>query len=338
MRIKLYSYIIIFLLISCFLIPPVSESNDYIDYKGVVKYYEILDDMYLSVKNCVNNNDTEHPIFHGCIDWHSSVHGHWAIIRYKRITGNDTIDVLNQFSGLNISNLNKERTYLQIHKNFEMPYGRAWFLRLAIDAILLSNGKYVLANLNGMGDDIAESLYNYIITSEIGPMSRDYDNHSWAIVQLHSYYDFKKDNDKLALLNNIIQNKFLNRKYELSFDEDQNNPGFFSRFGNLLYLIIKTQDQNTITKFVKDYDIQNQNINPIDTTAKRPHQLGMNWSRAWALISLANVTKDKHQQNIYLDAYRNHIIKGMTDHRKYKYRMQLYSHWVPQFAIYALTE
>jgi hypothetical protein len=40
----------------------------------------------------VINNDSDirspkvlHPAFYGCYDWHSSVHGHWMLIRLLRI-------------------------------------------------------------------------------------------------------------------------------------------------------------------------------------------------------------------------------------------------------------
>ena len=28
--------------------------------------------------------DTAHPLFHGSWDWHSAVHGHWALLKWLR--------------------------------------------------------------------------------------------------------------------------------------------------------------------------------------------------------------------------------------------------------------
>ena len=35
----------------------------------------------------VARRDTEHPAFHGCVDWHSACHGVWALLAYQRATG-----------------------------------------------------------------------------------------------------------------------------------------------------------------------------------------------------------------------------------------------------------
>ena len=32
------------------------------------------------VQDCVNREDSDYPVFHGCVDWHSAVHGHWALL------------------------------------------------------------------------------------------------------------------------------------------------------------------------------------------------------------------------------------------------------------------
>jgi hypothetical protein len=39
------------------------------------------------VAYCSGRQDTAHPAFRGCIDWHSAVHGVWALLAYQRATG-----------------------------------------------------------------------------------------------------------------------------------------------------------------------------------------------------------------------------------------------------------
>ena len=46
-----------------------------------------LNTMADSISAAVERTDTDHPVFHGCIDWHSAVHGHWALLRIARATG-----------------------------------------------------------------------------------------------------------------------------------------------------------------------------------------------------------------------------------------------------------
>src|SRR5689334_17949407 len=52
---------------------------------------------------CVGRKDTDHPSFSGCIDWHSSVHGVWALTAYGLVSGDRHLD------GLALRRLTKER-------------------------------------------------------------------------------------------------------------------------------------------------------------------------------------------------------------------------------------
>ncbi len=66
-------------------------------------------------------------IFTGNYDWHSSVHGHWALLSMARLTSDAALE--NQIGArLSPENLQKEREFLFDAPNlaFELPYGRAW--------------------------------------------------------------------------------------------------------------------------------------------------------------------------------------------------------------------
>ena len=79
-----------------------------------------------------------HPAFYGCFDWHSSVHGHWMLIKLlKEFPGSPADkrirEKLNQ--NLTAENLAAELAYFneKQHKSFERTYGWAWYLRLAAE-------------------------------------------------------------------------------------------------------------------------------------------------------------------------------------------------------------
>lgn len=76
-----------------------------------------------------------YPAFYGCYDWHSSVHGHWLLVRLLN-TDTDTpfraaiLDALGKsFTSENIAG---ELAYFEgaDRASFERPYGTAWFLQL----------------------------------------------------------------------------------------------------------------------------------------------------------------------------------------------------------------
>lgn len=78
------------------------------------------------------------PAFHGAFDWHSSVHGHWCLVRLLRRHPHD------DFAGrararlaaaLSPARLDGERAYLSApgREGFERPYGLAWLLQLCAE-------------------------------------------------------------------------------------------------------------------------------------------------------------------------------------------------------------
>jgi hypothetical protein len=78
------------------------------------------------------------PAFYGCYDWHSSVHGHWMLVRLVH-TFPDA-----EFAGrarkalaqsLTNENLKREAEYIagEGRESFERPYGLAWLLQLAAE-------------------------------------------------------------------------------------------------------------------------------------------------------------------------------------------------------------
>src|ERR1700676_5078423 len=71
------------------------------------------------------------PAFYGCYDWHSSVHGHWLLVRLVRTFPNATFapsgrEALRQ--SLTADNIQQEAAYLRAEgrASFERPYGLAW--------------------------------------------------------------------------------------------------------------------------------------------------------------------------------------------------------------------
>ena len=76
-----------------------------------------------------------HPAFYGCFDWHSSVHGHWMLVRLlKRFPNLPNARTYRQMisANLTVENIAREVVYLNQpnRKSFERTYGWAWLLKL----------------------------------------------------------------------------------------------------------------------------------------------------------------------------------------------------------------
>ena len=78
------------------------------------------------------------PAFHGCYDWHSSVHGHWLLARVARLLPEAPFAAEARRAlarSLTPENLAAEVRYLEGagRVSFERPYGLAWLLQLGAE-------------------------------------------------------------------------------------------------------------------------------------------------------------------------------------------------------------
>ena len=77
-----------------------------------------------------------HPAFYGCLDWHSSVHGHWMLVKllkaFKNLPEEAQIrQILN--NSFQVEKMKIEADYFTkytLSKTFERTYGWAWLLKL----------------------------------------------------------------------------------------------------------------------------------------------------------------------------------------------------------------
>jgi pyrrolidone-carboxylate peptidase len=286
----------------------------------------------------VTRRDTHHPVFHGSIDWHSAVHGHWALFRLSRVTGRKDLvnGVLETFES---NALEDEAVYLKENPEFEMPYGRAWFLRLAMDyKIWCQTASDANASrLQPMADEVAESLLNYYQSRSPSPASREYSNDSWALSQMASYFASEKNEAGRQAVNELIKEHFLISGQNAQFQLDRDRPDFFSCFGNWAYLIAQTQTSETLDQFLRMHPIAPEELAPVDPLLPGAHHLGINWSRAWAFRALSEKVTDTSLRQQFHSAYERHVEIGRRHHQKYAGDFYSYDHWVPQFAVYALT-
>lgn len=117
----------------------------------------------------VQNPKSLHPAFYGCYDWHSSVHGHWMLVRLLRMFPNlPEAGEIRQAIGSNLSaeNILAEVAYLKQknRQSFERTYGWAWLLKLA-EELSLSNdadAKTWSGNLQPLVDALVDSYIQFL--------------------------------------------------------------------------------------------------------------------------------------------------------------------------------
>src|SRR5882762_6077826 len=109
------------------------------------------------------------PAFYGCYDWHSSVHGHWLLVRLLRTFPNASFagaarDALSK--SLTAENLKREAAYIlgEGRVSFERPYGLAWLLQLRAELREWDDdqAREMPANLRPLEDEAIERLKTWL--------------------------------------------------------------------------------------------------------------------------------------------------------------------------------
>lgn len=117
----------------------------------------------------VQSPKAQHPAFYGCFDWHSSVHGHWMLVRLLRSfpdlpEAGDIRKALN--ATLGAENILVETAYLKQknRQSFERTYGWAWLLKLAEELSLTSDNdaKTWSRNLRPLVDALVDSYIRFL--------------------------------------------------------------------------------------------------------------------------------------------------------------------------------
>ena len=104
--------------------------------KGLSKEYPNKPEHVLAGPADVKAPLALHPAFYGSYDWHSSVHGHWMLVRLLRLFPDlkEAAEIRAVLGAhLTAENLKVEADYFarKESKSFERPYGWAWLLKLA---------------------------------------------------------------------------------------------------------------------------------------------------------------------------------------------------------------
>lgn len=101
-------------------------------------------------------------IFIGNYDWHSSVHGHWALLSMARLSHDASLE-RQMLTRLSPENLRQEREFLFHEPNldFELPYGRAWLSLLLAE---LSERKERAEEIAPFRAQVEEQLLDWLET------------------------------------------------------------------------------------------------------------------------------------------------------------------------------
>lgn len=267
--------------------------------------------------------DTDAPLFHGSTDWHSAVHGHWASLWLASMMQRPQRQRF-WLNRLSLPMFAQEIEYLQQHREFERPYGRAWILRLGAlchQLGLVSNTEGLLA----LSQDLLRDLRTTMVPNE-----REYRNRCWVVIQLHHWFSVLNDSDGVHGCQQWVRAV---QQYMVALPEhDEDSGDFFSLWSVQCLCLWEVLGAEVLNSHLQSLNVQS--IKPLSQLKGTVHHLGIHASRAWGCAVAHGATKDA----AWKVSFEQHIQSAAALHPQWRHDGYAYTHWVPQFLVYALAQ
>ena len=276
------------------------------------------------IVDCIGRRDTNHPVFHGCIDWHSSVHGHWALMALSRGISNFSLSgsVREAFVGDGIA---REMEHLARRSTFEMPYGWAWFLRLAIEHIRVKKSD----SIRKYADPILRSLMSYFGNKGVDLYSTNYSSATWALTNMLDYASqVDLETERKEILTRV-RKELDHWEFDCSYERERGR--FMAICTNIALLASRALSAEEFRRWASLYQTRIGLPKAVSEPIS-PHHHGLNFSRAWGLWELYAATGLLE----FADAYSAHFLETMNEPSQWKGNYQRVGHWVAQFGVFAL--
>lgn len=292
------------------------------------------------------------PAFYGCYDWHSSVHGHWLLVRLVRTFPYAPFvqaarEALRQ--SLTAENLAQEAEYLRAkgRASFERPYGLAWLLQLVGELREWDDqqAKEMAGNLHPLEQVVLERLNNWLPKLSNPVRIGEHDQTAFALGLILDYAHGNGDQKSAELVLSRARQYYLSDKncplaYEPS-GEDFLSPCLGE--ADLMRRVLPSHDFAVwLRRFLPQIPTSGGNewlhpvVSPDPSDPKLAHLDGLNLSRAWMLegIAVALPKTDKRLPSIIATA-ETHRRAGLAAVTGEHYEG---GHWLGSFAVYLVTK
>ncbi len=302
-----------------------------------------------------------HPAFYGSFDWHSSVHGHWLLVRLLRlglleeIWQNEVISVLDKH--LSDSAMTAELAFLQApqHRSFERMYGWAWYLSLCselrlagkMDRPWADRARSWLQACTPMEVEIAARIREYLPKLEFPIRSGEHRDTAFALTHILDWARSGGDASLVPTIEDWARQKY-GRDLAWNFSFEPSGQDFLSPGLEVVDLMRRVLPDSEFAPWLAGFwpeslawdswhAISLQPVYVQDVTdGKLVHLAGLDLSRAWCLQGLANALPQS-------DARRDLLLRSAVAHAEAGLDVVFSGHfegghWLGTFAVYLLTQ
>jgi hypothetical protein len=292
-----------------------------------------------------------HPAFYGSYDWHSSVHGHWMLVRLLRLfpdlkEASEARSVLG--AHLTAKKLKAEADYFgrKESKPFERPYGWAWLLKLAEELNTCTDGdaKRWAQNIRPLADVVVAHYLDFFPKQTYPIRTGVHTNTAFGLSFAHDYARSVSDARFLSLIEERAR-AYFGADVDAAAGWEPSGADFLSPSlaeADLMRRVLPSAEFGAwFGKFLPAASrAQPRSLfEPATVTDRTDPQLvhldGLNLSRAWAMRSIAAAlpagdsarTALLGSASRHADAALKHVASG--DYAG--------EHWLASFAVYLLS-
>jgi hypothetical protein len=292
------------------------------------------------------------PAFCGCYDWHSSVHGHWLLVRLARTFPNasfvaDARDALKQ--SLTAENLREEANYLrrQGRASFERPYGLSWLLLRCAELREWDDpqARELLANLRPLEETAVDRLKTWLPKLSHPVRIGEHDQTAFGLGLMLDYAR-TVENEEFAKLVSDSAKKFFLADKNCPLTYEPSGEDFLSPSLGEADVMRRVLPQNEFAKWLKEFMPQIPTktatdwlpvaVSPDPSDPKLAHLDGLNLSRAWMLEGILSALASDDPRRAALqataDAHRRAGLAAVTSEHYEG------GHWLGSFAVYLTTQ
>jgi len=290
------------------------------------------------------------PAFYGCYDWHSSVHGHWLLVRLIRsFPDGDFVRSAQEALGqsLTAENIAQEANYLrgEGRASFERPYGLVWLLQLAAELKEWDDpqAREMAANLHPLEQAALERLNAWLPKLSNPIRIGEHDQTAFALGLMFDYARAAGDEKFTGLVQSKARQFYLNDKncplaYEPS-GQDFLSPCLGE--ADLMRRVLPTPEfADWLRGFLPQISASGKQwlptvVSPDPSDPKLAHLDGLNLSRAWMLEGIASALPKTDARlpaiRTAADAHRRAGLAAVTGEHYEG------GHWLGSFAVYLVT-
>ncbi|EOC1342089.1 DUF2891 domain-containing protein [Cronobacter dublinensis] len=287
-----------------------------------------------------------HPIFYGCFDWHSAVHGYWLLLRCLRLyptlpCRDDIIALCDEH--ITPANVAREVAYFTapFRASFERPYGYGWLLALAqeLKQSALPQAARWHETLEPLTQDIRARLIDYLSKLTYPIRVGTHYNTAFALALGLDYARALNDG---ALTHAITEatTRFYRADTAYPAHYEPGGDEYLSGALTEALLMSKTAEQFPawFDAFLPDIGGVAALMNPAVVSdradPKIAHLDGLNLSRAWCMKHIAAALPEHHAaQSPLNEAVARHLAASVEHVVGSHYSG---GHWLASFALLAL--